>query len=125
MNKANRNIENAQKQVKSSVNDLLVNNGYSLINEEKFGDSQALLLQWTNTESNHAFQLIWDIREQWFDLGEFKRVSALNYVESTNIDLFRFSVIGILFRDWYNEKYVAKIKLKIEERLRTTKPKLH
>tara|TARA_R110000737_G_scaffold353175_1_gene402919 strand:- start:4457 stop:4834 length:378 start_codon:yes stop_codon:yes gene_type:complete len=125
MNKAFKNIDNIQKQVKDSINSLLVENGYSLNNEEKFGDSQALLLQWTNVKSNHTFQLIWDIREQWFDLGEFDRTNNLNYIERTEIDLFPFSLIGVLFRDSYNTKYTKKIELKIKEKLSTTKPKLH
>lgn len=124
MNKAFKNIETIQKQVKDSINKLLVENGYSLNNEEKLADSQALLLQWTNETSNHTFQLIWDIREQWFDLGEFDRTNNLNYIESTEIDLFPFSVIGVLFRDKYNAKYTEKIELKIKEKLSTTKPKL-
>jgi hypothetical protein len=121
MKKAFKNIEAIQKQVKESVNDLLVENGYSLCNEEKIGDSQALLLQWTNHISNHAFQLSWDIREHWFDLGEFNRTNNLNYVERTEIDLFPYSLIGVLFRDRYNNKYTEKIKLKIEERLKRSK----
>jgi hypothetical protein len=125
MNKAFKSIEAIQKQVKESINDLLVENGYSLYNEEKFGDSQALLLQWTNHISDHAFQLSWDIREHWFDLGEFNRANNLNYVERTEIDLFPYSVIGVLFRDRYNTKYTEKIKLKIKERLNAAKPKLY
>lgn len=121
MNKAYRNIENVQKQVKESVNDLLVDNGYFLINENKFGDNQTLLLQWANMEINHVFQLIWDTRERWFDLGEFNRVNGINYINSINIDLFPFTAIGMLLRDSYNEKYVAKIKLKIKEKLNSTK----
>lgn len=118
MNKTRRNIESIQNQVKNTINDLLVENGYSLVNEEKFGDNLSLLLQWTNKEKNHAFQLIWDIREQWFDLGEFNQISNLNYLESTNIDIYPFSVTGILFRTRYNAKYIAKIKSKIDEKLR-------
>jgi len=125
MNKAFKNIETIQKKVKDTINDLLVENGYSLNNEEKFGDNQALLLQWTNQISNHTFQLIWDIREQRFDLGEFNRTNNLNYIESTEIDLFPYLVIGGLFRGRYNAKYAEKIKLKIEEKLSTTKPKLY
>lgn len=125
MNKGFKNIDNIQKQVKDSINSLLVENGYSLNNEEKFGDSQALLLQWTNETSNHTFQLIWDIREHWFDLGEFDRTNNLNYIESTDIDLFPFSVIGVLFRNSYNIKYTEKIEMKIKEKLSTSRPKLH
>lgn len=51
MSKAFKNIDSIQKQVKDSINKLLLENGYSLNNEEKFGDSQALLLQWTNEQS--------------------------------------------------------------------------
>jgi hypothetical protein len=54
MNKAFRNIETIQKQVKDSINNLLVENGYSLYNEEKFGDRQSLLLQWTNEVKKHT-----------------------------------------------------------------------
>lgn len=54
MNKAFRNIETIQKQVKYSINNLLVENGYSLCNEENFGDRKALLLQWTNEVRNHT-----------------------------------------------------------------------
>lgn len=117
MNKTRRNIESMHRQVKNTINDLLVDNGYSLVKEERFGDNLSLLLQWTNQEKNHAIQLIWDIREQWFDLGEFKQISNLNYLESTNIDLYPFSVTGIIFRNKYNAKYIAKIRSKIIEKL--------
>ncbi|SHG07390.1 hypothetical protein SAMN05444274_1362 [Mariniphaga anaerophila] len=117
MNKTHRNIESIQKQVKSKINDLLVENGYSLVMEERFGDNLSLLLQWSNQEKNHTIQLIWDIREQWFDLGEFNKISNLNYLESNNIELYPFSVTGILFRNKYNAKYIAKIKSKIVEKL--------
>src|SRR5690554_78426 len=120
MNKAFKNIETIQNKVKDSVNDLLVVNGYTLNKEEKFDDSQALLLQWTNGDSNHSFQLIWDIREQWFDLGEFNRTNNLNYTERSEIDLFPYFVIGVLFRDRYNTNYTKKIELKIKEKLNIT-----
>jgi len=120
MNKSHRNIETIQKQVKITINNLLVENGYSLVKEESFSDNFSLLLQWINQKRNHAIQLIWDIREQWFDLGEFNQINELNYIESTNIDLYPFSSTGILFRKKYNEKYIAKIKMKIKQKLRTT-----
>ena len=119
MNKAFKNIANIQIRVVDSVNDLLVNKGYSLVNKEKFGDSQALILQWANIDRQHAFQLIWDIREQWFSLGEFNQTNNLNYIESAEIDLFPYSVIGVLFRKSYDAKYVEKIKSKIKEKLST------
>lgn len=125
MDKVNRNIEIIQKEVKDSVTDLLLENGYSLVNEDKYSDNQALLLQWTNKDSYHTFQLRWDIRERWFDLGEFNRIDNLNYIESTHIGLFPYSVTGVLFRDCYNAKYTEKIKLKIKEKLSTTKHTLH
>lgn len=81
MNFAFKNIINIQKKVKDAVNSLLLINGYTLITEERFVDNQALLLQWANHEKNHAFQIIWDIRENWFDLGEFNRIDHLNYLK--------------------------------------------
>lgn len=100
-------------QVEDSINDLLANSGYSLVNKEKFDNSQALLLQWANKDRQHAFQLVWDIREQWFSLGEFNQTNNLYYIEATEIDLFPYPVIGVLFRWRYDEKYVKKIKDKI------------
>lgn len=123
MIKAFKNIESIQKQVKDSIHQLLVKNRYSLINEEKFNDSSAVLLQWTNKTSNHTFELRWDIREQWFELGEFDRTSNLNYSQHSEIEVFPFSVIGVLFRDRYNAKYTEKIELKIKEKINTM-PKL-
>lgn len=123
MNKAYKNIENIQKLVADSVNGLLVNEGYSLINKEKFGNSQALVLQWANKDRQHAFQLIWDIREQWFSLGEFNQTNNLIYTKSNEIDIFPYSVIGVLFRKSYDAKYIKKIKSKIKEKLNTPKPK--
>jgi hypothetical protein len=122
MNKASKNIENIQMQVADSVNDLLVNKGYSLVNKENFGDSQALILQWANIDRQHAFQLIWDIKEQWFSLGEFNQTNNLNYIESAEIALFPYTVIGVLFRKSYDAKYAEKIKSKIKEKLSTPKP---
>ncbi|MFC0878971.1 hypothetical protein ACE01N_20420 [Saccharicrinis sp. FJH2] len=121
MNQASRNIESIQKEVKNSVNDLLLENGYSLVTEERFSQDSALLLQWANQERNHAFQLIWDIKEHWFDLGEFNRTGDLKYIDSKAIDIFPFKVIGVFLRNRYTEKYTAKIRSKIEEKLSTTR----
>lgn len=115
MNIAFKNIINIQKKVKDTVNSLLLLNGYTLITDERYGDKEALLLQWTNLERNHAFQIIWDIRDHWFYLGEFNRTDHLNYVESNEIDFFPYIAFGVLFRNRYDTKFVEKIKLKIRE----------
>lgn len=117
MKKASRNIENIQKQVKNVINTLLVKNGYSLNTNECPSDDTSFLLLWTNPKTKHAIQLNWDIREQWFELGEFYQINNLNFNESNNIEIYPFSVTGIFFRKKYNEKYTMKIKKKIEENI--------
>jgi hypothetical protein len=124
MQRASKNIETIQKQVKRSVTNLLTENGYTFSTEDRFNHNEALLLQWTNKKCDHTFQLVWDIREKWFDLGEFSRTDNLNYLERTEIDLFPYSLIGVLYRARYNAKYVEKIEMKIKEKLSTTKPTL-
>ncbi|MES2616803.1 MAG: hypothetical protein V4613_02935 [Bacteroidota bacterium] len=121
MNKADKNIENIQIQVENSINELLVKNGYSLIDKEKSDDFQALMLQWATNDRRHGFELIWDIRELWFSLLEFNQTNNQNYIESTEIALFPYSY-GVLFRKRYDRKYVEKIKSKIEVRLSRLKP---
>ena len=118
MSRVSKNIENIQKLVTMSVNDLLVNEGYLLVKKESFGDSQALLLQWVNKDRQHTFQLNWDIRDTWFSLGEFNRTNNLNYIESTEIGLFPYSKAFGFFRERHNVKYVEKIKSKIKSKIK-------
>lgn len=117
MNNTHRNIENIQKEVKNSISNLLLGNGYSLVKEEKFKDNLDFALLWFNKERNHTIYLNWDIRDNEFVLKEYDKISDLKYSYSSEIDLFPFNSFFVFFRKRYNVKYCLKIESKIQERL--------
>ncbi len=111
-NLARNNIKLAQSLAKEKVTSLLSINGYLLVREES-DERQGLLLQWSNTEVNHSFQLIWDTREHWFALGDFNRTIKLNHIEAHDILILPFNVIKLFFRKRYANKITDKIIIAI------------
>jgi hypothetical protein len=120
MNKALKNIENIQSEVKNDINDLLLKNGYSLVKEGSSKDYLDFSLMWFNIEKNHTIYLDWDIRDRWFVLKEYDTISDLKYCYSADLALFPFDSVFKIFRKRYNENYILKIKIKVQEILSKT-----
>jgi hypothetical protein len=111
------NIKLAQSTVKEKIHTLLSLNGYILVREER-GEHNWELIQWSNSSLNHSFQIIWDTREQWFDMGEFHRTTKLNHVESQGILIVPINVIRLFFRKRYANKIADKILLSLTPKLK-------
>ena len=117
MHPVTRNINTIQHLVLEELNDFLKLKGYKLINKEQKNEYQSLLIQWSNSDKNHTFQITWDSKDRWFYLDEFNRLDNLDYRLASNIDFFPFKTLGVLFRNNYHSKYIEKIKIKITEKL--------
>ncbi|MCB0541526.1 MAG: hypothetical protein H6607_02755 [Flavobacteriales bacterium] len=86
LNYIRENIEHAQEQAKQKLGLALYNKGYKLVTDIHNTDGiETRIYQWTNTQNNHCIQLIWDGKEDWFDLGEFQRTDNLNYLNATQV----------------------------------------
>lgn len=116
MNRALRNKQNVQLRVKEAVHQLLEKHGY-VLSFEKYEGGLFIIAQWANPSVPHSFQLRWDSRDSWFDLGEFNRLENLNYLSATEVGLFPYRPFCIVRRDRYNARYQAKIEAQVKERL--------
>jgi hypothetical protein len=82
------NIDNAQEQAKHKISLMLDNMGYKLVTDlHNTKGIETRIYQWTNMQKNHCIQLIWDSKEDWFDLGEFQYTDNLNYLNAIQITL--------------------------------------
>lgn len=86
------------------------NMDYKLVTDIHNTDGiQTRIYQWANTQNNHCFQLIWDSKEDWFDLGEFQYTNNLNYLNATQILLVPISRTKLLNRKNYIEKKIETL----------------
>ena len=112
LNYIRENIEHAQEQAKQKLGLLLDNKGYTLVTDIHNTEGiETRIYQWTNTRNQHCFQLIWDGKEDWFDLGEFQHISDLNYLNANQILIVPLSRTKLINRKNYIDK---KIDLLIE-----------
>lgn len=82
------NIDNLQEQAKQKISLMLDKLGYQLVTDVYNKEGiETRIYQWTNTQTNHCIQLIWDGKEDWFDLGEFQYNDNLNYLNAIQITL--------------------------------------
>lgn len=94
------NINKVQTLAKEKISLLLEGYGYCLIKDEHNTKGiETRILQWSNKKKNHTVQLIWDSKEQWFDLGDFNTAENLNYVSARTIN-----IIPIRVSKWFNRK---------------------
>lgn len=67
------------------------------------------IYQWTNAHKKHCIQLIWDGKEDWFDLGEFQYTDNLNYLNTNQILLVPIRRTKFINRKKYLEKKVSNL----------------
>ena len=106
------NIENAQEQAKQKLSLLLDSMDYKMVTDIHHTDGiETRIYQWTNNQNSHCIQLIWDGKEDWFDLGEFQCTDNLNYLNATQILLVPIRRGKLINRKNYVSK---KVDLLIE-----------
>lgn len=82
------NIDNAQEQAKQKISLILNKMDYQLVTDiHNLEGIETRIYQWTNNQTNHCIQLIWDGKEDWFDLGEFQYNDNLNHLNANQIIL--------------------------------------
>jgi hypothetical protein len=80
------NVEDALAQAKQKISFVLNDLGYTLVNDlHNTQGVETRIYQWTNVQHGHCFQLIWDGKEDWFELGEFECTDNLNYLNARQI----------------------------------------
>ncbi len=99
------NINNSQEQAKQKISLMLANMDYKLKTDiHNTVGIETRIYQWTNTKKDHCIQLIWDGKEDWFDLGEFKYTDDLNYLNANQLIL-----VPLKRTKWFNRKnYIDK-----------------
>lgn len=104
LNYIRENIDNAQKQSKQKISRVLDSMDYELVTDIHNTEGiETRVFQWINTQKNHCIQLIWDGRENWFDLGEFQYTDSLSYLNANPIKL-----VSLNCEKWFNRKnYVS------------------
>lgn len=124
MHFAIRNILTYQEVARERVNSFLISRNYELVLEEwDIEGLQTMLCQWSNYETSETFQLNWDIRERWFDLGYFDRVDTLNYRQAQNLLILPMNALKLFRRKSYAHSKADQLIEKIEEKLRMTMDK--
>jgi hypothetical protein len=121
MHFAIKNILTYQEVARERVNSFLISRNYELVLEDWDKEGlQTMLCQWSNYETSDTFQLNWDIRERWFDLGYFDRVDSLNYRQAQNLLILPMNALKLFRRKAYAHRKADKLIEKIKEKLSTT-----
>lgn len=124
MHIAVKNILTYQEVARESLNSFLTSKNYELVLDEWDKEGlQTMLCQWSNYETSDSFQLNWDIRERWFDLGYFNNVDKLNYCQAENLLILPVRALKLFRRRAYAHRKADKLIEKIKEKLSTTAPK--
>jgi hypothetical protein len=112
LNFIRENIDYAQAQAKQKLSLILDNTGYKLVTDLHNKEGiETRIYQWINLQSKHCVQLIWDGKEDWFDLGEFQCTGNLDYLNATEILLVPIRRGKLLNR----KKYInRKVEMLIE-----------
>jgi hypothetical protein len=112
------NINQTQELAKERINEFLKTHGYVLhLDQHHTKGIETRIFQWINTEKNHGVQLIWDSKEDWYDLGEFVEISNLNYRLAEEVKIFPFHRTKWLNRNKYRIKYVDSIVEQIKTKI--------
>lgn len=110
LNYIRENIKTAQEQAKQKLSLLMDNMGYKLVTDiHNTNGIETRIYQWTNSQNNHCIQLIWDGKEDWFDLGEFQQTDNLNYLNATQILLVPIRRTKLFYRKNYIDKKVDEL----------------
>lgn len=110
LNYIRENIDNAQEQAKQKISLTINKNGYKLVTDvhDTVG-IETRIFQWINTQNNHCIQLIWDGKEDWFDLGEFQYTDDMNYLNATQILLVPIRRAKLFNRKNYVRNKIDKL----------------
>jgi hypothetical protein len=121
MHLATKNILIFQEVARERINDFLTSNDYKLVLDEWDKEGlQTMLCQWSNHETSDTFQLNWDIRERWFDLGYFDRINNLDYRQAQDLVILPVSELKLFRRRAYANRKSDKLIEKIKEKISTT-----
>jgi hypothetical protein len=122
MHLATKNILTLQEVARERIDNFLTSNDYKLVLDEWDKEGlQTMLCQWSNLETSNTFQLNWDIRERWFDLGYFDRVDNLDYRQGQSLLILPVRTLKLLGRKAYAIRKADKLIEKIKEKLSTIK----
>lgn len=111
------NIDNAQEQAKQKIGLMLGNMDYQIVTDLHNKEGiETRIYQWTNTLTNHCIQLIWDGKEDWFDLGEFQYSDNLNYLNANQIILVPIKIEKIFYRKKYISSKIDDLILAIKRK---------
>ncbi len=120
MHLAVKNILTYQEVARERLNAFLTSRNNELVLDEWDREGlQTMLCQWSNYKTSDTFQLSWDIRERWFDLGYFDRVDDLNYGQAQDLLILPVSALKLFRRKAYANRKADKLIDKIKERLST------
>lgn len=109
-----KNIDFAQTLAKEKITAYLKVSGYKLMKDEHYTKGiETRLFSWSNENESHFFQLIWDGKEQWFDLSELNSKSS----SVNQIKLIPFNVTKWIFRKSYVDKIVESIINEIKTKI--------
>lgn len=113
-----KNIDQAQELSKIKLNSVLLIKGYSIIKDEinKKGVETRLII-WTNNKKNHSICLLWDSREQYFDLGYYNSTINLNLRNWSSIGVVCFNSTKLFFRKKYYSRISDEIINKLNQKL--------
>lgn len=104
------NIDIALALVKDKIGPLLENEGYQLVMDIHHKEGiETRIFQWANPSKNHTIQIIWDSKEDWFDLGDFPTVGDLYYRFATHIKLVQFRKSKWINRNTYIYKVIDEL----------------
>ncbi|MGB6035453.1 MAG: hypothetical protein WBG42_04235 [Cryomorphaceae bacterium] len=121
MHLATKNILTFQKVARERIDEFFTSNSYKLVLDEWDKEVyQTMLCQWSSFETSDTFQLRWDIRERWFDLGYFDRVDHLNYRQAQHLLILPMNALKLFRRKDYANRKADKLIEKIKEKLSTT-----
>jgi hypothetical protein len=98
-----KNIDYAQKQAIQKISLFLNNIGYALVTDSHNTNAiETRVFQWMDSRTNHCIQLIWDGKENWFELGEFQNSGDLNHFNANQIIIVSVKTQSLLC----SKKYV-------------------
>jgi hypothetical protein len=121
MSNAKNNILTYQEIVRERIHSFLTDKNYELVMDEWEKEGLfTMLCQWSNYETSSTFQLNWDIRENWFDLGYFDRVNSLHYRYAQDLLILPVKAFKLFRKRAYANRIADRLIEKIKEKLSTT-----
>ena len=118
MHLVTKNILIYQQIVRDRISSFLVPRDYELVLDEwdKVG-FQTMLCRWSSHKMTDTLQLNWDIRERWFHLGYFERVTNLDYRQAHDLEILPVKVLMLIRRKAYANRIADKLIEKVKEHI--------